>query len=62
MILKNLMLMEECVNKSYLRICNNNILPYSGIFVNDALSAQQHNYQSSEKREIVEESYFVSTM
>lgn len=54
--------MEECVNKSYLRICNNNILPYSGIFVNDALSAQQHNYQSSEKREIVEESYFVSTM
>lgn len=45
--------MEECVNKSYLRICNNNILPYSGIFVNDALSAQQHNYKSSEKQEII---------
>ena len=45
--------MEEFVNKSYLRICNNNILPYSSIFVNDALSAQQQNYKSSEKQEII---------
>lgn len=51
--------MKECINKSYLRICNNNILPYSGIFVNDALSAQQHNYRSREKQEIIEESDFV---